>query len=77
MRWIAGCTRLTPTGALPAKLFEFPFGDALSHLALVAQGIERLPPEQQAVGSNPIEGTLCSTQRHICIEMTVGGDSAA
>lgn len=26
-------------------------------LALVAQGIERLPPEQQAVGSNPIEGT--------------------
>ncbi len=26
-------------------------------LALVAQGIERLPPEQKAVGSNPIEGT--------------------
>ncbi|GAP57797.1 hypothetical protein AHiyo1_07220 [Arthrobacter sp. Hiyo1] len=25
--------------------------------ALVAQGIERLPPEQKAVGSNPIEGT--------------------
>lgn len=25
--------------------------------ALVAQGIERLPPEQKVVGSNPIEGT--------------------
>ena len=27
--------------------------------ALVAQGIERLPPEQKVVGSNPIEGTIC------------------
>jgi hypothetical protein len=26
-------------------------------IALVAQGIERLPPEQKAVGSNPTEGT--------------------
>ena len=26
-------------------------------IALVAQGIERLPPEQKVVGSNPIEGT--------------------
>ena len=26
--------------------------------ALVAQGIERLPPEQKVVGSNPIEGTI-------------------
>lgn len=25
--------------------------------ALVAQGIERLPPEQKAAGSNPVKGT--------------------
>ena len=26
--------------------------------ALLAQGIERLPPEQKAAGSNPVEGTI-------------------
>lgn len=26
--------------------------------ALVAQGIERLPPEQKAAGSNPVKGTI-------------------
>ena len=30
--------------------------------ALVAQGIERLPPEQKVVGSNPIEGTFLSPE---------------
>ena len=29
----------------------------LLHRALVAQGIERLPPEQKAAGSNPVKGT--------------------
>ena len=30
-------------------------------IALVAQGIERLPPEQKVVGSNPIEGTITTS----------------
>ena len=30
----------------------------LLHRALVAQGIERLPPEQKAAGSNPVKGTI-------------------
>ena len=30
----------------------------MSTWALLAQGIERLPPEQKAAGSNPVEGTI-------------------
>src|SRR5213079_2034671 len=54
--------------ARPPSRFPLRRGDLLSSWtslrqrmgapdALVAQGIERLPPEQKAVGSNPIEGT--------------------
>ncbi len=34
------------------------FPGMLVRVALVAQWIERLPPEQEVVGSNPIEGTM-------------------
>ena len=34
----------------------------LLHRALVAQGIERLPPEQKAAGSNPVKGTSENTE---------------
>ena len=33
----------------------------MSTWALLAQGIERLPPEQKAVGSNPTEGAISFT----------------
>src|SRR5690606_10816541 len=46
-----GCDTLCPPDrtALPAPTGPIP--------ALVAQGIERLPPEQKAAGSIPAEGT--------------------
>src|SRR5215207_5914553 len=39
-----------------------PIGAAFLSCAPVAQGIERLPPEQKAAGSNPAGGTLRPAQ---------------
>jgi hypothetical protein len=61
-------TRSRATDGCTGSRFPLRRGDLLSSWtslrqrmgtpnALVAQGIERLPPEQKAVGSNPIEGT--------------------
>ena len=36
---------------------HMPVCAILPSRALVAQGIERLPPEQKAAGSNPVKGT--------------------
>ena len=33
--------------------------------APVAQGIERLPPEQKAAGSNPVRGTHLARHQHL------------
>ena len=41
-----------------------PIGAVCSACAPVAQGIERLPPEQKAAGSNPAGGTTPKTASH-------------
>ncbi len=40
------------------------YPDKVSNRAPVAQGIERLPPEQKVVGSNPIRGTAGPARNH-------------
>src|SRR5659263_643743 len=58
-----GCGRRLETGRVCATVL----GRLTGRHALLAQGIERLPPEQKVVGSNPTEGATQARDEGRCL----------